>query len=153
MLSISPFLWFDDQAFEAATFYTSVFPNSHIDNVARYSEGGMGEAGKVMTVSFTLSGKEFTALNGGPVFHFSQAISFYISCETQEEVDYFWEKLGENGEPGQCGWVTDKFGLTWQVVPSRLGELLSNPDPEKAKRATQAMLKMHKLIISELEAA
>jgi predicted 3-demethylubiquinone-9 3-methyltransferase (glyoxalase superfamily) len=150
---ITPFLWFDHQALEAAEFYASIFKNSHIDDIGYYAEGNHQPAGKVMTVSFTLDGVHFTALNGGPEFHFTPAISFFVTCDSQEEIDYFWEKLGKNGEYVQCGWLTDRYGLSWQIVPSILPKLLGNPDPEKAKRATQAMLQMTKLIIKDLEDA
>ena len=150
---ITPFLWFDNQALEAAEFYASIFKNSHIDDIGYYSEGNHREAGKVMTVSFSLDGSHFTALNGGPEFHFTPAISFFVTCDSQEEIDYFWEKLGKNGEYVQCGWLTDRYGLSWQIVPSILPKLLGNPDPEKAKRTTQAMLQMKKLIIKDLEDA
>lgn len=150
---ITTFFWFDQQALEAAEFYTSLFPNSHIDDIAYYTEGSRGEAGRVMTVSFTLDGVSYTALNGGPVYHFTPAVSMVVSCENQAEVDYFWDKLGEKGEYVECGWLTDRFGLSWQVVPTALMNLLKNSDPEKAGRVTQAMLKMKKLIISDLENA
>lgn len=150
MQKITPFLWFDDQAEEAANFYVSIFKNSKILSVSRYGEVGPGENGKVMTVSFELDGQEFTALNGGPIFKFTEATSFYVHCETQQEVDEFWDKLSADGEPGQCGWLKDKYGLSWQIVPNVLGELLGDADREKAARVTQAMLKMHKLEIAVL---
>jgi predicted 3-demethylubiquinone-9 3-methyltransferase (glyoxalase superfamily) len=150
MQKITPFLWFNDQAEEAARLYTSLFNNSKIESIAYYSDEGMGQPGKVMSVTFTLDGEEFMALNGGPIFSFSPAVSFFVSCETQEEVDKFWNALAKDGEEGQCGWLKDKFGLSWQIVPSILGKLNSDPDPEKVNRVTQAMLKMHKLVIQEL---
>ncbi len=153
MQKITPFLWFDHQAEEAASFYTSLFNNSKILNVSRYGEGGPGAPGSVMTVTFQLAGQEFTALNGGPVFKFTDAISFFVHCETQEEIDFLWEKLTEGGEEEQCGWVKDKYGVTWQIVPNVLIELLGDKDPEKANRVTQAMLKMVKLDIAELKRA
>lgn len=150
---IVPFLWFDDQAEEAALFYASVFPDSHIDHVNRYGEADPGTAGSAMTVSFTLRGRPYVALNGGPVFKFSPAVSFVVDCEDQAEVDCYWSLLSAGGEEGQCGWLTDKYGLSWQIVPTALGRLLGDPDPERARRATEAMLKMKKLVGSELEAA
>jgi predicted 3-demethylubiquinone-9 3-methyltransferase (glyoxalase superfamily) len=153
MQKITPFLWFDDQAEEAAHFYTSIFKNSRIYGAARYGEDTPGPAGKVMTVSFELDGQQFTALNGGPVFQFTPAISFYVNCESQEEVDYYWNRLSEGGHEEQCGWLKDKYGVSWQIVPSVLGELMSDPDPEKSYRVTQAMLKMVKLDIAELRRA
>ena len=154
MPKITPFLWFDHQAEQAAAFYVSVFPNSQITHVARYGPGGPGEEGKAMTVSFELDGTEFTALNGGPYFQFSEAVSFSISCRDQAEVDHYWDKLlAGGGAPGRCGWLKDRFGLSWQVVPAALPELIGGPDPEKARRGTQAMLKMGKLDIAALQAA
>jgi predicted 3-demethylubiquinone-9 3-methyltransferase (glyoxalase superfamily) len=154
MQSIAPFLWFDSQAEEAAEFYVSIFPDSAITGVTRYGEAGPGPAGTAMTVNFTLRGQEFVALNGGPIYQFNPAISFVIDCITQDEVDHDWDGLlADGGEPVQCGWLIDKFGLSWQVVPRRLQELMSSSEPEVAKRVTQAMLKMIKLDIAELEAA
>ena len=157
MQKITPFLWFDTQAEEAANFYVSIFKNSKIGVVNRYSEEGAKAAGRpagsVMIVTFNLNGQDFTALNGGPMFKFTQAISFVVNCENQEEVDDMWTKLSEGGRTDQCGWLNDKFGVPWQVVPTALGKLLSNPDPEKAKRVMAAMLKMTKINIAELEAA
>jgi predicted 3-demethylubiquinone-9 3-methyltransferase (glyoxalase superfamily) len=152
MQKITPFLWFDNQAEEAARFYTSIFKNSRISSIARY-EDVPGPEGKAMSVSFQLEGQEFTALNGGPVFNFTPAISFFVNCTTQEEVDEFWEKLSEGGEKGQCGWLKDKYGISWQIVPTILGELLQDKDAEKANRVTQAMLKMGKLDIAALQRA
>jgi len=153
MKTIDPFLWFDTQAEEAANFYTSLFPNSKILTVTRYGEAGPGEAGSVMTVDFELNGQEFVALNGGPRFKFTEAVSFLVNCETQEEVDDFWEKLSEGGEKGPCGWLKDKYGLSWQVVPTVLSELLSDPDPEKSQRVMKAMLEMGKIEIEPLQRA
>lgn len=153
MQKITPFLWFEDQAEAAANFYTSLFENSKIGEVARYGEAGPGPVGAVMTVTFQLDGQEFIALNGGPQFTFSEAISFSVACETQEEVDYYWEKLTKGGEPGPCGWLKDKYGLSWQIIPTVLGELLSDPDPEKSKRVMEAMLQMKKIDIDTLKQA
>ncbi len=153
MQKITPFLWFDNQAEEAANFYVSLFKNSKITAVSRYGENTPGEAGTVRTVAFQLEGQEFTALNGGPVFKFTEAISFFVHCETQEEVDFLWEKLSEGGEVQQCGWLRDRYGVTWQIVPNILMELMSDPDPVKANRVTQAMLKMVKLDIAALKQA
>jgi predicted 3-demethylubiquinone-9 3-methyltransferase (glyoxalase superfamily) len=156
---ITPCLWFDKQAEEAARFYTGVFKNSKIGKISRYGEAGRevhGQApGTVMTVEFELDGQPFTALNGGPIFKFTEAISLQIMCRTQEEVDHYWNKLSEGGDKDaqQCGWVKDKYGLSWQVVPTVLSELLTDPDKEKAGRAMQAMLQMKKLDIAELERA
>jgi predicted 3-demethylubiquinone-9 3-methyltransferase (glyoxalase superfamily) len=153
MKKIVPCLWFDTEGEAAAQLYTSVFPNSKILDVARYGEAGPRPAGTVMTVSFELNGQEFLALNGGPEFTFSEAVSFQVMCEDQDEVDHFWSKLGEGGEHGPCGWLKDRYGLSWQIVPTRLGELLGDPDPERAQRAMAAMLEMGKLEIAELERA
>lgn len=150
---ITPFLWFDNQAEEAMNFYTSIFKNSKIKEVARYSEVGPGPEGSVMTATFELDGLEFVALNAGPRFKFTEAISFVINCHNQEEVDYYWEKLTEGGEESRCGWLKDKFGLSWQVVPTALTELMQDKDQEKANRVMEAMLKMDKIIIHELEEA
>ncbi len=154
---ITPFLWFDDQAEEAAKLYTSIFPGSRIVSISRYGDAGQevtgGAPGSVMTVAFELDGQRFTALNGGPLFRFTEAVSFVISCETQAEVDHYWDKLSAGGDPAaqQCGWLKDRFGLSWQVVPTALGRLLGDPDPEKARRVTEAFLVMKKLDIAELE--
>lgn len=153
MPRITPFLWFDTQAEEAARFYTSIFPNSRVGAITRYGEGAPGPAGGVMTVAFELDGREFIALNGGPHFAFNESISFSIDCETQEEVDYYWEKLTAGGTEVQCGWLKDRYGLCWQVNPRILGQLLGDPDPEKARRAMQAMLTMKKIDIAALRAA
>ena len=145
MQKITPFLWFDDQAEEAMNFYVSIFKDSKVLNVSRYGEVVPGQPGKVMTGTFTLNGQEFMALNGGPEYKFTEAVSFFVDCESQQEVDTLWEKLTEGGEEGQCGWLKDKFGLSWQIVPSILGKLLSDPDAVKAGRVMQAMLQMRKL--------
>jgi predicted 3-demethylubiquinone-9 3-methyltransferase (glyoxalase superfamily) len=150
---ITPFLWFDHQAEEAAGFYTSIFPNSKIVKVARYSEAGPGPADSVMTVEFQLEGQAFVALNGGPHFKFTEAISFVVNCQTQEEVDFYWEKLCAGGAPNQCGWLKDKFGLSWQIVPTALLELVSDPDPKKSQRVMKAMFTMKKLDIGALKQA
>jgi predicted 3-demethylubiquinone-9 3-methyltransferase (glyoxalase superfamily) len=146
-------LWFDTQAEEAALYYTGVFPDGEMRAVSRYGEAGPGPAGTVMTVAFRLLGHEFMGLNGGPLFTFSPAVSFVVNCESQEDVDYYWERLSEGGETGQCGWLTDKFGVSWQVVPTALARLVSQSDPQTAKRVTEAMLKMNKLVIADLEKA
>jgi predicted 3-demethylubiquinone-9 3-methyltransferase (glyoxalase superfamily) len=153
MQKITPYLWFDTEGEEAATFYTSVFPNSRVVHVARYGSAGPRPEGTVMTVSFELDGQKFVALNGGPEFTFSEAISFQVSCESQEEVDSFWNALAEGGEEGPCGWLKDRFGVSWQIVPTRLQELLSDPSPERSQRVMQAMLQMRKLEIDALEKA
>ncbi len=153
MQKITPFLWFDNNAEEAMTFYTSIFKDSKIVDVSRYGEGGPGRSGTVMTGTFRLAGQEFMALNGGPEFKFTEAISFFVSCETQEEIDDLWNKLSAGGEESQCGWLKDKFGLSWQIVPPVLGELLGDKDPEKAGRVMQAMLQMRKLDIAALRRA
>jgi predicted 3-demethylubiquinone-9 3-methyltransferase (glyoxalase superfamily) len=153
MQKITPCLWFDTEGEEAANFYTSVFPNSKIVDVSRYGEAGPRPAGTAMVVSFELDGQKFTALNGGPDFTFNEAISFQVSCETQEEVDAFWSKLSEGGEEGPCGWLKDKFGVSWQIVPTALPRLLGDPDREKSQRVMQAMLQMKKIEIAELERA
>lgn len=150
---ITPFLWFDGQAEEAARFYTSVFPNSRITKVARFNEAGPGPAGAVMTVAFELEGQSFIALNGGPLYKFNEAVSFVVNCQTQEEVDTYWEKLSAGGVEVQCGWLKDKFGLAWQITPTVLPELLSDPDPAKAARAMKAMFGMKKLDIRALREA
>jgi predicted 3-demethylubiquinone-9 3-methyltransferase (glyoxalase superfamily) len=146
MERIRPCLWFDTQAEEAARFYTSVFPNSRITDVQRFGEGAPGEPGAVMVVEFEIDGQGFMALNGGPAFNFTEAISFYRSCETQDEVDELWARLTEDGgQESQCGWLKDRYGVSWQIVPRALGELLSDPDPAKASAVMQAMLKMSKI--------
>jgi predicted 3-demethylubiquinone-9 3-methyltransferase (glyoxalase superfamily) len=150
---ISPFLWFDHQAEEAARFYVSVFPDSKIVTTTRYGEAGPGPKGSVMTVVFKLDGQEFIALNGGPQFKFTEAISFSVDCKTQQEVDEYWKKLSQGGEEGPCGWLKDKYGLSWQINPTVLGEMLSDPDPKKSKRVMEAMLKMKKIDIATLKRA
>lgn len=150
---VTPFLWFDKQAEQAAEFYVGVFDDARITGTTRYPEGSPGPAGEVMTVSFELFGQEFTALNGGPLFEFSQATSFVVHCAGQDEVDRYWDALCDGGEPQQCGWVIDRFGVTWQVVPDVLFELFEASDPQQAQRVTEAMLKMVKLEISPLLAA
>jgi predicted 3-demethylubiquinone-9 3-methyltransferase (glyoxalase superfamily) len=153
MQKITTCLWFDTEGEEAAEFYTSVFPNSRILDVARYGSAGPRPEGTVMTVSFELDGQRFVALNGGSEFTFSEAISFQVDCKNQEEVDMFWSTLSEGGEQGPCGWLKDKFGMSWQIVPSVLPELLGDPDREKSQRVMQAMLSMKKIEIDELERA
>jgi predicted 3-demethylubiquinone-9 3-methyltransferase (glyoxalase superfamily) len=150
---ITTFLTYDGQAEEAMNLYTSVIPNSKITSTRYYGDAGPGEAGSLMTGTFELDGQEFMALNGGSSFTFSQGFSLFVSCETQEEVDELWEKLSEGGEPGRCGWLTDKFGVSWQIIPTALGELLGDADPERANRAMNAMLQMGKIEIAELEQA
>ena len=150
---ISPFLWFDQQAEEAATFYTSIFKNSKVEKIIRYGQAGPGPAGSVMTVAFELDGQKFTALNGGPHFKFTEAISFVVNCESQAEVDEYWAKLSEGGQEVQCGWLKDKFGLSWQIVPIRLIELLQDKDAERSQRVMKAMLQMKKIDIAGLEKA
>jgi predicted 3-demethylubiquinone-9 3-methyltransferase (glyoxalase superfamily) len=153
MQKISPFLWFNDQAEEAANFYVSLFEDSEVTNVARYPEGSPLPAGQVMTVDFRLAGQEYTALNGGPDFTFTEAVSFVVHCKDQEEVDRYWTLLTEGGEEGPCGWLKDRFGLSWQIVPDRLGELVSDPDPARSQAAMKAMLQMSKIEIKVLEDA
>jgi predicted 3-demethylubiquinone-9 3-methyltransferase (glyoxalase superfamily) len=153
MQKITPFLWFDNQAGKAANFYVSIFNDSKIISVTRYGEAGPGPEGSVMSVIFQLNGQEFYALNGGPLFTFSPAISFFIHCKTQEEIDHFWEKLSESGRLDRCGWLQDKYGLSWQVIPDALGEMLRDKDAAKSKRVMEAMLKMGKLDIATLKAA
>jgi predicted 3-demethylubiquinone-9 3-methyltransferase (glyoxalase superfamily) len=153
MQKITPFLWFDDKAEEAMNFYVSIFKNSKRGRISRYGEAGPGPKGTVMVATFQLEGQDFIALNGGPHFKFTEAVSFVVNCETQDEVDAFWEKLSEGGEKGQCGWLKDKYGLSWQIVPTVLGELMSGPDPEKSKRVMQAMLQMTKIDIKGLKQA
>jgi predicted 3-demethylubiquinone-9 3-methyltransferase (glyoxalase superfamily) len=161
MQKITPFLWFDNQAEEAAELYVSVFnarpggsgAKSKVLNVARYGEAGPGTAGSAMTVSFQLEGHEFTGLNGGPEFSFTEAISLHVSCDGQDEVDYFWKALTDGGEESQCGWLKDRYGLSWQIIPTALYELLSDPDTGRSTRAMQAMLQMKKIAVAELERA
>jgi predicted 3-demethylubiquinone-9 3-methyltransferase (glyoxalase superfamily) len=154
MQKIIPFLWFDNQAEEAAEFYTSVFKNSRITNVARYGEAGPGPAGSAMTVNFQLEGQDFIALSGGPDHEFTDAISFFVNCETQAEVDELWDRLtAGGGEPGPCGWLKDKYGVSWQIIPAALMELVGGSDPEGSARAMQAMLQMQKIDVAALRRA
>ena len=153
MQKITPFLWFDSQAEEAANYYVSVFRNSRIRRTARYGDAGPGPKGSVMTVEFELDGNEFVALNGGPHYKITPAVSFVVNCKDQADVDYYWDKLTAGGLPVQCGWLTDKFGVSWQVVPTRLSELLVDPDKAKAQRVMSAMMKMIKLDVPTLEQA
>jgi predicted 3-demethylubiquinone-9 3-methyltransferase (glyoxalase superfamily) len=151
MQSITPFLWFDGRAEEAANFYVSIFKNSKLGNIVRYGDAGPGLKGSVMTVPFELDGQPFVALNGGPQFQFTPAISFVVNCQTQDEIDWFWEKLSAGGKIIQCGWLTDKFGITWQIVPKILPELLQ--DPVKSQKVMKALMKMNKLVIKDLQQA
>ena len=153
MQKITPFLWFDDQAEQAVNLYTSIFKNSKIGSIARYGEGGPRPAGMVMTITFQLDGQEFMALNGGPEFAFTEAISFFVNCETQAEIDELWEKLSAGGEKGRCGWLKDKYGLSWQIVPTALGELMQGKDAERSRRVREALLQMDKLDIEKLKLA
>ena len=153
MPKITPWLWFDTEAMEAAEFYVSVFPNSRITDVSHYGEDMPRPAGSVMTVSFELDGRELVGLNGGPDLTFSEAVSFQILCEDQAEVDHYWSRLTDGGKEGQCGWLTDRYGLAWQVVPKRLFELFGDPDPARSKRAVQAMLQMQRIDVPTLERA
>jgi predicted 3-demethylubiquinone-9 3-methyltransferase (glyoxalase superfamily) len=153
MQKITPFLWFDGKAEEAMNFYVSVFKNSKVVRVSRYGEAGPGPKGTVMSATFQLDGQDFVALNGGPQFTFSPAISFFVNCETQQEVDELWEKLAEGGEKNRCGWLKDKYGLSWQIIPSVLGKLLQGKDVEKANRVMKAMLQMDKIDIKRLQQA
>ena len=153
MQKIAPFLWFDSNAEEAVNFYTSVFPNSKVVNTTRYGEAGPGPAGSVMTIDFQLDGQDFIALNGSPQFKFNEAISLFVKCQTQDEVDRLWESLSEGGEKGYCGWLKDKYGLSWQVVPTALGQMLDDPDPAKSQRVMKAMLQMTKIDIQGLRQA
>ena len=153
MQKITPFLWFDQQAEQAANFYVSLFKNSKILGVSRYGEGARRPAGMAMIVTFQMDGQEFMALNGGPEFKFTEAVSLFVNCETQAEVDMYWEKLSAGGEKGQCGWLKDRFGLSWQIVPTALGELMGGPDPERSRRVMEALLKMSKIDIAMLRNA
>lgn len=153
MNKISPFLWFDTQAEDAARFYTSIFPNSRILEVTRYGDAGPGPKGSLMTVRFELDGQQFIALNGGPQFRFNEAVSLSVDCQRQEQVDYFWDRLSAGGEESQCGWLRDRFGLSWQVNPSALGKMLGDPDPAKSQRVMQAMLGMKKIDVAGLQKA
>jgi predicted 3-demethylubiquinone-9 3-methyltransferase (glyoxalase superfamily) len=153
MKNITPCLWFDDKAEEAANFYVSIFKNSRITNVSRYGEAGPRPKGTVMVVTFELDGDKFMALNGGPLFSFSEAVSFVVKCASQQEVDHFWDKLSAGGKPGRCGWLKDKYGLSWQIVPTALEELMTDRDAAKSSRVMQALLKMDKLDIQGLRKA
>lgn len=153
MSTITPCLWFDTQGEEAAAFYTSIFKSSRILHVARYGEAGPRPAGTVMTVTFELDGQKFVALNGGPQFPFTEAISFQVDCRSQEEVDEYWSRLGDGGEEGPCGWLKDRYGVSWQIVPTRLTELLDDPDPDTSQRVMRAMLEMKKIDVATLEQA
>ena len=153
MQKITPFLWFDQQAEEAMHFYTSIFKNSKVGTVQRYGEAGPGPKGSAMSVTFELEGQQFFALNGGPHFSFTPAISFFVNCETQQEVDDFWEKLSAGGEKNSCGWLRDKYGVSWQIIPSALGKMLQDKDPEKSTRVMKAMLQMKKIDIEGLTRA
>jgi len=153
MQKITPFLWFDGRAEEAMNFYVSIFKHSKVGKVRRWGEAGPAPKGTVMSASFELEGLQFHALNGGPAFKFTPAISLFVDCKTQEEVDELWEKLSAGGEPNRCGWLTDKFGISWQIIPSALGEALSHADPAKAKKAMEAMMQMTKIDIAELQRA
>ena len=153
MKKITPWLWFETEAEEAATFYTSVFKNSRILSVDRFGEGGYVEAGSVMTVAFELDGQEFVGLNGRPAFTFNESVSFMVSCDSQDEVDEYWDRLTEGGEESQCGWLKDKYGVSWQIIPTELLTLLKDPDPERAQRAMQAMLQMRKIDLEVLRKA
>jgi predicted 3-demethylubiquinone-9 3-methyltransferase (glyoxalase superfamily) len=153
MPKITPNLWFDTEAEEAAEFYTSIFENSRIVSKSHYGEAGPRDAGTVMTVEWEIDGQRFVGINGGPQFKFDEAVSFQIDCADQDEVDYFWEKLSDGGRESQCGWLSDRFGLSWQVVPAGMGSVLGDPDPERSRRAMEAMLKMSKLDIDALRRA
>ncbi|MHB8234257.1 MAG: VOC family protein [Solirubrobacteraceae bacterium] len=153
MPAITPNLWFDTQAEEAAEFYVSVFPNSKITTISRYTEAGPRPAGSVLTVEFTLDGQYFTAINGGPQFTFDEAVSFLINCADQDEIDYYWEKLSEGGQESQCGWLKDRYGLSWQVVPAELAQMIIDPDKGRRERGMKAMLKMQKIDLAALRAA
>ncbi len=153
MPTITPFLWFDSNAEEAANFYTSIFKNSKINSMSRYGDAGPGPRGSVMTVGFTLDGQNFTGLNGGPLFKFNESVSFVVHCQTQEEVDYFWDKLSAGGQKSQCGWLKDKFGLSWQIVPDALIKFAGDKDPAKVQRVMKAMMQMTKMDIQKLEDA
>ncbi|HUK15320.1 MAG TPA: VOC family protein [Bryobacteraceae bacterium] len=153
MQKITPFLWFDHQAEEAANYYVSIFKNSKITAISRYGDAGPGPKGSVMVVSFALDGQEFCALNGGPVFTFTPAISFFVNCETQAEVDNLWERLSAGGRKDRCGWLTDKYGVSWQIIPQVLMKLIGDPDPAKSQRAVKAMLQMDKIDIQRLQQA
>ncbi|MEO5681168.1 MAG: VOC family protein [Chitinophagaceae bacterium] len=152
-VKITPFLWFNNNLEEAMQFYAAIFKNAKFEVLSRWGEGGMAPAGTAMSGSFELEGQHFMALNGGPMFQFTEAISFFVNCETQEEVDMYWEKLSDGGAKSRCGWLKDKFGLSWQIIPSALGKLMHSKDAAVSKRVTQAMMKMDKIIIADLEKA
>ena len=153
MQKITPFLWYDSQAEEAANFYTSIFQNSRIGTISRCGDAGPGPQGAVLSVTFELDGQEFIALNGGPQFKFTPAISLFVNCETQAEVDELWEKLSAGGQKSRCGWLQDKYGLSWQIIPTALGQLLGDPDPKKSSRVMRAMLQMEKIDVDRLQQA
>ena len=153
MPTITPSLWFDNNLEVAARFYVSVFPNSSIEQVNRYTDAGPGTPGEVVSATFVLDGNRFVGINGGPQFRFTEAVSFVVLCKDQDEVDYYWDRLTEGGEESQCGWLKDRYGLSWQIVPERLYELLDDPDPARSAAATAAMLGMRKIVIADLEAA
>ena len=153
MQKITPFLWFNDEAEEAVNFYLSVFPQAQVGTTTRYGKGVPGREGQVLTLTFTINGQEFIALNGGPQFRFTEAVSFVVACDTQEELDRTWEQLSEGGEKGRCGWLKDKWGLSWQVVPYNMGELMQSSDPAKSARVMQALMQMNKIDIRRLEEA
>lgn len=153
MPAIAPSLWFDDNLTDAIEFYTAIFPNSSVERIDRYTDAGPGEPGEVVAAVFLLDGQRFTAINGGPAFAFTEAVSFTVDCRDQAEVDYYWERLLEGGQESQCGWLKDRFGLSWQIVPTRLVELTGDPDPARAAAATKAMLGMRKIVIADLEEA
>jgi len=153
MQKITPYLWYDNQAEEAVNYYTALFKNSRILSVSRYGDAGPGPAGSVMTIAFQLDGQEFVALNGGPQYKFTEAISLFVNCETQEVVDRLWEKLSDGGEEGPCGWLKDRYGLSWQIIPAGLVEMLSSPDAEKSQRAMQAMFTMKKIDLAKIRQA
>jgi predicted 3-demethylubiquinone-9 3-methyltransferase (glyoxalase superfamily) len=153
MPAITPALWFDNNLEEAAEFYIAIFPNSKVEEIERYTEAGPGKPGDVVTVTFVLDGNRFIGINGGPAFSFTEAVSFMVSCKDQDEVDYYWNHLVDGGEESQCGWLKDRYGLSWQIVPDRLFELVNDPDPARAAAATKAMLGMRKIVITELEEA
>lgn len=153
MPSITPSLWFDDDLEDAVAFYTSVFPNSEVESMSRFTEACPGPTGEVVSATFVLDGTRFIAINGGPQFPFTEAVSFTVACKDQEEVDYYWDRLVEGGQEQQCGWLKDRFGMSWQIVPDRLSELLDDPDPVRAAAASKAMLGMRKIVIADLEGA
>ncbi len=153
MARITPNLWFDDNGLEAAEYYVSVFPNSRVTNVLRYSEAGPCEPGSIVTVDFELDGEAYTVINGGPMFTFNEAVSLCVNCKDQDEVDYYWDKLTDGGEEGQCGWLKDRYGVSWQVFPTQLMDLLADPDPNRAARATEAMYAQQKIDIAAIEKA